>query len=296
MSSTVSSLKLQNCFDSLKDFITPQIRLEQYPTSAALTASIVSFALKEGDLGPGRTALDLGCGTGMLAMGCAVVDCDVVWGVDCDPDAVAVAVANAEHLNVNVDFILAKVNDGGFVEKKEGNHNRTNVSGRGKSKSGRGPGRGGRANRGAPQAPTATLDPNAPDGLPLLDGCVDTVVTNPPFGTKHNAGMDVRFLKAGTRLARRAVYSFHKTSTRDYLLKTISAWGFEARVVAELKFDIPATYKFHNKANVDVAVDLIRVAIGGDGSDDKQDEPDVGGDGSDDEQDEPDEVEGGDEY
>jgi hypothetical protein len=28
-----------------------------------------------------------------------------------------------------------------------------------------------------------------------------------------------------------------------------------------MKFDIPATYKFHNKANVDVEVDLIRVGI-----------------------------------
>lgn len=281
---------IESCLSSVtREFPDPKIRLEQYPTSAALTASIVSFALQEGDLGPGRTALDLGCGTGMLAMGCAVVDCDAIWGVDCDPDAVAVAVANAEHLNVTVDFILAKVNDGGFVEKKNGNNNKTNSAGGGKSKSGRGSGRGGRTSRGAPQPPTATLDPNAPDGLPLLDGCVDTVVTNPPFGTKHNAGMDVRFLKAGTRLARRAVYSFHKTSTRDYLLKTISSWGFEARVVAELKFDIPATYKFHSKANVDVAVDLIRVAISGDVTDDEQDEPDEVEEGDD-------EVEEGDEY
>jgi predicted RNA methylase len=37
---------------------------------------IIAFAVQQGDLGPGRTALDLGCGTEMLAMGCAVVDCD----------------------------------------------------------------------------------------------------------------------------------------------------------------------------------------------------------------------------
>lgn len=211
----------------------------------------------------------------MLAMGCAVVECDAIWGVDCDSDALTVAVANAEHLNIHVEFVLAKVNDGGFVEKKKDNGNSKTSSARGgRAKSGKLQGRGGRASRGPPQPPTATLDPNAPDGLPLQDRCVDTVVTNPPFGTKHNAGMDVRFLKAGTRLARRAVYSFHKTSTRDYLLKTIAAWGFEARVVAELKFDIPATYKFHSKANVDVAVDLIRVAIGGDETDEEEDEAD----------------------
>lgn len=81
-------------------------------------------------------------------------------------------------------------------------------------------------------------------------------------------GMDVRFLKTATRLARRAVYSFHKTSTREYLLRKITSdWGYEAKVVAELKFDIPATYKFHNQKNVDIEVDLIRVDIGGSAED-----------------------------
>lgn len=42
----------------------------------------------------------------------------------------------------------------------------------------------------------------------------DTVVMNPPFGTKHNAGMDMKFLAAGFNLARSAVYSLHKSSTR----------------------------------------------------------------------------------
>lgn len=46
------------------------------------------------------------------------------------------------------------------------------------------------------------------------DKAFDTVVMNPPFGTKHNAGMDMRFLDVGTRLATGAVYSLHKTSTR----------------------------------------------------------------------------------
>ena len=31
------------------------------------------------------------------------------------------------------------------------------------------------------------------DGIPLIDSCVDTVLINAPFGTKHNAGIDVGF-------------------------------------------------------------------------------------------------------
>lgn len=42
----------------------------------------------------------------------------------------------------------------------------------------------------------------------------DTIVSNPPFGTKNNAGMDVLFLETGVRMAKNAVYSLHKSSTR----------------------------------------------------------------------------------
>lgn len=229
-----------------REFTDPKVKLEQYPTSVELTASIVSFARDSGDIGPGRTILDLGCGTGMLSLGCALVECDAVIGVDCDPDALSVAQKNAEELELDIDFLMGKVCDQGFVAQ------RVESKSNGRKKAGRG--------RGKHQhTPQLSLDPNVPDGLPLRDNCVDTVLTNPPFGTKHNAGINVRFLKAATRLARRAVYSFHKTTTRDYLLRKVSEWGYEARVVAELKFDLPQAYKFHTKKSVDIQVDLIRI-------------------------------------
>ena len=91
-----------------------------------------------------------------------------------------------------------------------------------------------------------------------------TVVTNPPFGTKDNAGIDLQFLYTATRLARRAVYSFHKRSTRQFLLKTIQEdWGYsEAKVVAEMAFDLPNMYKFHTQQSKDIEVDLIRIDVG----------------------------------
>ncbi|XP_042716699.2 rRNA N6-adenosine-methyltransferase METTL5 isoform X3 [Chrysemys picta bellii] len=45
----------------------------------------------------------------------------------------------------------------------------------------------------------------------------DTVIMNPPFGTKHNKGMDMTFLKVALQMAQTAVYSLHKTSTRKNL-------------------------------------------------------------------------------
>ncbi|XP_024098690.1 rRNA N6-adenosine-methyltransferase METTL5 isoform X3 [Pongo abelii] len=43
----------------------------------------------------------------------------------------------------------------------------------------------------------------------------DTVIMNPPFGTKNNKGTDMAFLKTALEMARTAVYSLHKSSTRE---------------------------------------------------------------------------------
>lgn len=37
---------------------------------------------------------------------------------------------------------------------------------------------------------------------------------NPPFGTKNNEGIDMKFLETALKLSNNAVYSLHKTSTR----------------------------------------------------------------------------------
>jgi rRNA N6-adenosine-methyltransferase METTL5 len=71
----------------------------------------------------------------------------------------------------------------------------------------------------------------------------------------------LQFLRTATRLARRSVYSFHKRSTRQFLLKTIQEdWGYQdAKVVAEMAFDVANVYKFHTQKSKDIEVDLIRV-------------------------------------
>nr|XP_031534240.1 methyltransferase-like protein 5 isoform X1 [Vicugna pacos] len=45
----------------------------------------------------------------------------------------------------------------------------------------------------------------------------DTVIMNPPFGTKNNKGTDMAFLKTALEMARTTVYSLHKSSTREVL-------------------------------------------------------------------------------
>lgn len=175
----------------------------------------------------------------------ALLDTDTVIAVDCDRDALDTAKENAEQLEVE-DRIL-------FIQAQVATRPRATASASSAKKTPRGR---------KPQQQQKQADPLPPctTGFPLPENCVDTVLTNPPFGTKHNQGMDVQFLELGCHLAKRAVYSFHKTSTRAFVLRTIEKkTGCPAKVVAEMKFDLGRTYKFHKNTSVDVDVDLIRV-------------------------------------
>lgn len=88
----------------------------------------------------------------------------------------------------------------------------------------------------------------------------DTVIMNPPFGTKHNKGLDSLFVEVGLQCLsdKGVLYSLHKTSTRDHFHRKAPGWKVEARVLAQLRYDLPATYKFHSKSSVDIEVDFWR--------------------------------------
>ncbi|XP_045209498.2 rRNA N6-adenosine-methyltransferase METTL5-like [Mercenaria mercenaria] len=93
-----------------------------------------------------------------------------------------------------------------------------------------------------------------------LKGNIDTVIMNPPFGTKHNAGIDMIFLKTALDLSSTSVYSLHKTSTREHIMKKAAEWDVEIEFIAQLKFDIKNTLKFHKEKSVDIEVDFIRLS------------------------------------
>jgi len=207
----------------------------------------------------------------------ALVDTDFVFGIDCDASALERAHNNILEMEMEDRISLIQASVGKQHVSKSTNNRKTNYGGRGGA-GGRRKGSSGRGGRGRPSGRSqkshsscsSDADDNDDDWIfPLSENCVDTVVTNPPFGTKPDkAGMDVKFLKLACRLARRAVYSFHKSSTRDYVLRTVKALSNvkDAVVVAEMRFDLPRTYKFHSAASVDVEVDLIRVELQSDGN------------------------------
>ena len=80
-----------------------------------------------------------------------------------------------------------------------------------------------------------------------LAGSFDTVLMNPPFGTKPgNKGIDMLFLEKALSLVGNdgAVYSIHKSSTRKHIGKKANSFGANMEVLAEMKFDIGKMYKF----------------------------------------------------
>jgi len=74
-------------------FTDPRADLEQYRTPPDLAAHLIHRADLEGDV-QDRTVVDLGCGTGMLALAAALRGPETVVGVDIDPGPLATARAN----------------------------------------------------------------------------------------------------------------------------------------------------------------------------------------------------------
>ncbi|XP_078724041.1 rRNA N(6)-adenosine-methyltransferase METTL5 isoform X2 [Lampetra fluviatilis] len=79
-----------------------------------------------------------------------------------------------------------------------------------------------------------------------------TVVMNPPFGTKQNKG---RF---GAGQHGRLLSS---QDSYEHIRKKAEEWKVNMEVIAELRYDLPASYKFHKKNSVDIEVDFIRFSF-----------------------------------
>jgi putative methylase len=97
--------QLEMMLERLEGFSCPSFQKEQYATPATVAAEMLFLAAMRGDLG---TVCDLGCGTGVLAIGAALLGARAI-GVEIDGDVLGIARRNAEKLNVDVNFIRADV-------------------------------------------------------------------------------------------------------------------------------------------------------------------------------------------
>jgi putative methylase len=88
----------------------PRAELEQVVTPAEAAADLLLAAVRLDGLA-GRSVLDLGSGTGRLAVGAALLGAERVVGIEVDQGLVKVARAAAESAGVHVEFWSSDVRD-----------------------------------------------------------------------------------------------------------------------------------------------------------------------------------------
>ena len=89
----------------------PQAHLEQYTISSSIASALLYIAAYVNNDVIGKTVLDLGCGTGRLALGASYLGAEDVVGVDLDKLAIETAVESSlkNSLAENVQWIIGDI-------------------------------------------------------------------------------------------------------------------------------------------------------------------------------------------
>lgn len=194
---------IEMALQELKPHPKPMVLLEQYTIPAPVAAEILFIAGFAHDDIREKTVLDLGTGTGRLAIGCSLIGAARAIGVDIDSTALKVARENAAAAGAQIELIHADIN--------------------------------------------------------AIHGRLDTVVMNPPFGTKIKH-MDRAFLSKALEIAK-VTYSLHKSSTRRYVVRFVKSLGGSIKGVYQADLEIPRLFDFHRKKTHVVPVDLYRIEM-----------------------------------
>jgi putative methylase len=106
--------KLEMLLEKVRGFERPDVSREQYVTPATLAAELLYFAFMNHDLE--GSVVDLGCGTGVLAIGASLLQQDAgvtqkIIGIDSDNSALETAKDNARSLGACVEWICSDVRD-----------------------------------------------------------------------------------------------------------------------------------------------------------------------------------------
>ncbi|MGP8070995.1 MAG: METTL5 family protein [Candidatus Bathyarchaeia archaeon] len=179
----------------------PIVALEQYTIPADLAAEILFTACYAHDDIREKCVLDLGTGTGRLALGASILGAKTVVGIDIDAASIRAASQSAKVLREEVSWIVGDIGN--------------------------------------------------------IRGSFDTVVMNPPFGTKQPHA-DLQFLQCAQNLAS-VIYSIHKSSTRNFLGKWLQNQGLKGERIMSTEMEIPHQFSFHRKPKRFVEVDVFRI-------------------------------------
>ena len=179
----------------------PEVAFEQYTIPADLAAEILFTACYSHDDIQEKCVLDLGTGTGRLALGASILGARAVVGVDIDAPSISVASQSAKGLHTEADWVVGDIS--------------------------------------------------------TIRGSFDTVLMNPPFGTKQPHA-DLQFLQCAQNLGS-VIYSIHKSSTRNFLEKWLQNQTLKGERIMSTRMEIPHQFSFHRKPKTFVEVDVFRI-------------------------------------
>lgn len=178
----LSKKKVEHIIQSIDAFEKPKIELEQYITPPHIASVMINTIDNDYNAICNKCVADLGCGTGTLTIASHLYNASLVHGFDIDKQALDACLENIRQ--------IYDIEDDESVFKYANNINLVCVD---------------------------IGDKNGDLFWQTMSNKFDTVIMNPPFGTKANIGIDMVFLSRAINIASEFVFSLHKTSTRKVM-------------------------------------------------------------------------------
>ncbi|MBD3227420.1 MAG: methyltransferase [Candidatus Lokiarchaeota archaeon] len=109
----ISKKHLQMILEELDIFKKPDPKLEQYPIDSLAASDILFIAGVSFDDIIDKTIIDLGCGTGILSIGAALLGAKEVYAIDIDKRALKIGKENAKQLEIDqmINWIESDIED-----------------------------------------------------------------------------------------------------------------------------------------------------------------------------------------
>ncbi|MCU4753382.1 METTL5 family protein [Halobacteria archaeon AArc-curdl1] len=240
---------LERQLESVADFSDPRAPLEQYLTTPTIAAHIAHLAAMHDDVA-GTTVIDLGTGTGMLALAIGQYGPERVIGLDIDRAALQTARANehrvraaledngkkgphanADRTQPNYEWVQADVRtlplclESSRWDRTESTRKRSTSS-------------------------AVTIDT---DQAPVV------VVSNPPFGAQRgNRHADRPFLEEASVLAD-VSYTIHNAGSQEFVESFATDHGGTVTHAFQAILEVGHRFEFHDDEQADLETEVYRI-------------------------------------
>ena len=237
--------QLEMILENVPSHPNPKVELEQYSTPSSIAADLIWNAYGLGDI-KDLSVLDLGCGTGIFAIGSWIMGSAYSLGIDIDQESIDLGqktIIDLIGLNQlsdidesNINFMLGDVNQ--YYSLSYLLNDNLNQS-----------------------------NPQYEKLMEYYNGHLDkstmkfgTLFQNPPFGSQERGvrHADRKFMEFAMNSAE-VIYSFHMKNTEEFVIDFYNDLGGDVSHKFVYKFPIPKIYDFHKRESQDVKVVVLRV-------------------------------------